>query len=50
MRIVGYSASAGAVIVVIVVRSHPRPVVATAWFANSSYVRRYREGIHDGET
>lgn len=44
MRIIGYSPKAGAILVVIVVRTTDALIAVTAWKANSTFVRRYREG------
>jgi uncharacterized DUF497 family protein len=44
MRIVGYSPKAGAILVVIVVRTTDALIAVTAWKANSTFARRYREG------
>lgn len=44
IRIIGFSRSAQAVLVVILVRERQRLVAATAWRANPSHIRRYEQG------
>ena len=43
IRIVGCSPRAGAILVVILVRAPDALVAVTAWKANTSFARRYRE-------
>lgn len=45
IRVIGYSPSARAVLVLILVKDEDQLVAASAWRANTSHQRRYVEGI-----
>lgn len=49
VRVLGYSARAGTVLVVIIVKNGTQRIAATAWPANRTQARRYWEGTsaHD---